>query len=267
MSDPVKPITSEYQSPPWQPTVDTSASDAGDEKSAAEQYDKVYGGSYTTTTTSSSSTSSTTYVELPSPTMSMSYTTAPDLIPVANTSSGSGSSTAQLADAFSIQLGDLMSAEQACLDACNASVQGYQTLSSVVNAAMNSSSIFGQIVGSYQNPGDGKASILAKNDGLTYDSLDSEGTSFAAAVNPQMQQLLETIGNTIEAMGQFTALLNNAGQMYTDTDAQSAFPSPQQVQADATRGPRLPSFDMDNGPNSGPRVPTFDLNPPQGPSS
>jgi hypothetical protein len=247
MSDSVKPITPEYESTPWQPTVDTSAKDAGDEKSAAATYDSDYGGTYTTTTTSpSSGSSSTNYVELPSPTMSMAYTTAPDLIPVTNTPAPStGGTPAPLAEPFSIQLGDLMTAEQAFLNATNATVQGYQALSSIANNAISSTTIFGQA--------DGEAG--------TGDKLDSEGKSFASAVIPQIQQMLYAIGNSIEAMGQFSALLNNAGQMYTDTDAQSSFPSPQQVQADETlkSGPRLPTFDMGTGPSDGPRLPTFDM--------
>jgi hypothetical protein len=224
MTDPIKP---EYQFTVWQPTVDTSDSDVGDEKSAAAKYDATYGGSYSTTTTASTSSQSSTpsspgYI----PTLSMAYTTAPDLIPLPNTGGqGAGGSTAPLSDPFSIRLGDLMSTEQTFLESTNAAVDGYQTLSTVVNGAISSNSIFGQIVGTQPNVGDNKASWLT-GDGVTYDKLDSEGTSFANAVNPQMEHLLQAVGNTVEALGYFTALLNNAGQMYTETDAQSAFPPP-----------------------------------------
>jgi hypothetical protein len=59
---------------------------------------------------------------------------------------------------------------------------------------------------------------------VTYDQLDSEGQDFAAAINPQMSQLLQACAGVIEMMGQYTALINNAGQMYAETDYNSAFP-------------------------------------------
>jgi hypothetical protein len=223
MSDSADPIKSQYQATPWQPNVDPSSKDSGDEKKAASTYDDTYGGSYTTNGDSSSTSSATGSYD--DPTLAMSYTTAPDLVPVTSSSSGSGSAPAA-APMFSVQLGVLRSSEQSCLDAVNASVQDYQSLKSTVSGAASSNSVFGQIVGkaSDVNP-DSKAGWL-EGTGPTMDQLDSEGKNFAAAVVPQMEQLLQACGNIITAMGQFTALLNNAGQMYTDTDAQSAFTVP-----------------------------------------
>jgi hypothetical protein len=217
------PIASQYDTNVWQPTVDSSSGDAKDQKTAVSEYDKTYGDApYTAPpSTGGSSSGSSTYYSL-----SMAYTAAPDLIPVAAAPPQSSGSAAPLADMFFVQLGSLKDAEQACLTATQSTVSQYQALSSVVGSAISSDSIFGQTVDTVtKNNGDNKASELEPAVQVTPDQLDSEGTQFAQSIIPAMQQLLAAAGNTIEAMGQFTALLNNAGQMYTDTDAQSAFPS------------------------------------------
>ena len=221
------PIESQYQATPWQPTVYSGSGDTSDQDSAAKTYDSDYGGQYSTASGSgpASTPDTTTYYD---PTLSMAYTKAPDLIPLPNTGaqSSGGAPPATDYNPFSIQLGYLMSSEQTCLDATSTTVQGYQTLSSVVSNAISSDSIFGQVVGTYSKPNPDKKVSWNEPTGVTYDKLDSEGTAFASAIIPQMKQLLEAVGNITEAMGQFTALLNTTGQMYTDTDAQSAFPPP-----------------------------------------
>jgi hypothetical protein len=222
------PIKSQYQATPWQPTVNTSASDSSDQQAAASDYDKVYGGTANQTTTDSpqSQNDTNTY---PHPTLTTSYTTAPDLIPLPNTSGqSSGGTPPAVADPFNIQLGVLMSSQQSCLDATTASLNGYNTLVPTVQAAINSNSIFGQIVGSESYHPDNKYNSTMGTVGniVTFDKLDAEGTNFAAAVIPQMEHLLQAIGGAVTAMGTFCALLDDAGQMYTATDAQSAFPPP-----------------------------------------
>ena len=197
----------------WQPTVDTSAKDAGDEKSAAQKYDSIYGGTYTTSTSSPSDSSSSPGSGGTAWPLSMAYTTAPDLIPVPE-SPGSGSgSTVPLADQFNVDLGAVRSTEQTFLTATSDILNAYQTLTSAVQNAIHSDSIFGQLDG----------------DSAVRDNLDPEGKSFAASVDPQMQQLLASVSDIVESMGQFNALLNNAAQMYTDTDASAAFPAPGNV--------------------------------------
>jgi hypothetical protein len=209
----------------WQPTVNSSDSDSGEETKAAQQYDTNYGGSYTTTAPSSSGSGSsgTAY------SLSMAYSTAPDLIPVPESqSSGSGSSV-PLADQFNVDLGAVRSTEQTFLTSTGNLVNAYESLSSTVQNAISSDSIFGQLdtTPPTTSPNSKAGSILG--DGVQWDNLDSEGMNFASSVNPQMQQLLAQVSNVIESMGQFNALLNNAAQMYTDTDASSAFPAPGNV--------------------------------------
>jgi hypothetical protein len=222
------PITSRYQTDPWQPTVNTSASDAGDEKSAAKKYDAIYGGSYQTGEPATPGSGSSNKQDNTVYPLSMAYTTAPEFIPVP--SSKSSSSGTQPADStpFYVELGTLRSTEQTFLDATSAAVDGYQQLSSVVENAISSNSVFGQIVGSEELISHGNMKVESILGGGTitvnYNQLDAESKKFAAAVIPQMKHLLAAVDGTVEAMGQFTTLLNNAGQMYTDTDAQSAFP-------------------------------------------
>lgn len=223
----VQPEASQYQTAPWQPTVDSSDSD---EQQAATQYDDIYGGSPDTTPAPGGSGSGSS----PSgpyqvPTLGMAYTKAPDLIP--NAGAGTGSSSTQnspVADGFSIDLRELMAAESSCLSAVSAAVDAYGTLAGVVNNAVGSASVFGQNVTT-------EVTGWTYVNGVTYappasnsnpDPLDSEGSDFAKSINPQMQQLLQAVGGAIEAMGVFTALLNDAGQMYAETDSQSAFPAP-----------------------------------------
>lgn len=217
------PITPNDQSSAqvWQPTVSPSGSDSSDETKAAKKYDSVYGGTYTTTAPPSSpSTGGTAW------SLSMAYATAPDLIPVPQ-SHGSGSgSTVPLADQFSVDLGAVRSTEQEFLTATSNIINAYQSLSTTVQGAIGSDSIFGQLdtTPPTVSPNSKVGEILG--DGVQWDSLDAEGKSFAASVNPQMRQLLASVSNVIESMGQFSALLNNAAQMYADTDASAAFPPP-----------------------------------------
>jgi hypothetical protein len=221
------PEASKYQAAPWQPTVDTSASDAKDEKAAAADYDKTYKGTPTYTTTEPKSGDN--WGTYAYPTLDMAYTKAPDLIPLPNTGAqSSGGTPPATASPFSIQLAYLMTSEQACLDATKTTIDGYNTLVPIVRSAINSNSIFGQIVGSEEYHPDTKYNETVGQVGnvVTFDNLDKEGTNFAAAINPQMEYLLQSVGNAIEAMGAFTAMLDDAGQMYTDADSQSKFPPP-----------------------------------------
>jgi hypothetical protein len=59
--------------------------------------------------------------------------------------------------------------------------------------------------------------------GADNDPLDGEGAAFAASINPQQRKLLQAVAGSLQTMGVFTALLNNAGQMYANADLNSAF--------------------------------------------
>jgi hypothetical protein len=210
----------------WQPTVTTSGKDAKDETKAAAKYDSTYGGSYTTTPPPPSSPPGTGGTIWP---LSMAYTAAPDLIPVPESPGSSSGSTVPLAEQFNVDLGAVRSTEQTFLTATSNILNAYQTLSTTVQSAVSSDSIFGQL--DTTPPATSSESKYGSvfGDGVQWDNLDDEGKDFATSVDPQMQQLLASVSDIIESMGQFNALLNNAAQMYTDTDASSAFPAPGNV--------------------------------------
>lgn len=220
-----QPIAPAYQSTPWQPTIDTSAAKAElqDEQQAAAQYTSIYGGSPLSSSHPASSPPGEGAVV---PSLSVAYTDSPHLVPIPGKipNNGAGLSGA-VAEAFSIELGTLRASEQTCLNATAGAVDGYETLKSTVTSAINSSTIFGQNAAMITANGRPSPAAVANGPASNLDPLDSEGQQFAASIDPQMEKLLYHVGAVIEAMGQFNAMLNNAGQMYTEADYNSAFPA------------------------------------------
>jgi hypothetical protein len=143
--------------------------------------------------------------------------------------SSGGSSTNQSNDLqggrFAIRLADLRAAETTCISATHTAIDGYGTLETkVINSIVNDFT-FGQNVGSWSGkPSPEAVQWGAQGSTFTPDPYDEEAQKFAAAIDPQMKALLKSCAGVIEAMGGFTALLNNAGQMYTYSDYSSAFP-------------------------------------------
>jgi hypothetical protein len=199
--------TSAYQETPWEPTVYLTGNKDSNQaqQNAAAQYTKIYGGS--ATVTSQSAPSSGPPYEAPIPSLAASYQQAPDFVPNApsGASGGGTGSTPSSSDPFLIDLAALGAAEQQCLNSTQNVIAGYESLRSTVSSAMGSSTIFGQEV---EN-----------------DQLNSDAKQFANSIEPAMTMALHYVGGVIELMGQFNALLNNAGQMYTSTDYNSAFAS------------------------------------------
>jgi len=220
----VNPVTPNGQSEPWEPTV-TKGKGSGDESTAANQYTGIYGGTYQTGTQPGSSGPAPTSVAVP--TLAMAYTTAPDFIPVPG--GGTAAQTASggvIGDLISVDLGALRATEQGILSATSEVVDAYQNLNVTVNDLTTYGDTFGQYVGTLQrNNPDNKAGSMEATT-VIYDNLDSEAQQFATDITAEMTQVLQAVGNTIEVIGQFTALLNAAGQMYTETDYLSAFTDP-----------------------------------------
>ena len=214
----VKPATSGYETAPFQPTVDPSSSDFSNEQTAAQQYNAIYGGTYKTGTNSSDS--GTVYNSYTLPSLDMAFTQAPDLVPTAQLlpPSSSSPSSPDLSFSTDVQLADLRSTEQTCLHETSALVDAYNSLKTTVTSAVNSTTLFGQNVGSagIYNP---RIVALGGGPTPTYSQYNSEGQNFAASMNSQMEQALQQAGNAIELLGQFVAMLNVAGQMYAETDA------------------------------------------------
>lgn len=213
---------SKHQAHPWQPTTDSSNDD---QKKAGEAYTAIYGtGPATPVGDNTKPPAATGNI----PGLTTAYTVAPDLVPTEDSSSGSGSAVPMRLGAFSIDLGALRTAEQSCLNATTQSVHAYENIRQVVTNAIGSPSLFGQRVGTVDTDftvggKSGDESLVGPTDKITWDKLDQNGKDFAATMNPQLHNLLVSAAGVIELMGGFTAMLNNAGQMYTQTDNSSAF--------------------------------------------
>ena len=219
----------------FQPNVNTSDSD---EVAARSTYQGIYG--TTGTVSSDNDTKSDDKQPVKYPTLKMAYTTAPHLetlTPPHSQDSGS-SSAPELNHPISINLAALLTAENSFLTATKTIVDDYQnTLVPTVKAAMASTTLFGQnVTTANTNASDPEAnyggdySLTSINHpALVYDQLDESGKAFAASINVQMPKVLQAIGNVTELLGQFTACINQAGQLYAGTDRNSAFPAPDEM--------------------------------------
>ncbi|MFF7475118.1 hypothetical protein [Streptomyces sp. NPDC008092] len=213
-SDDVSPHASQYQSDPWVPNVDPDASDHGDEEDAAETYADVYGVTATSNPPDDSDTDDTPADMVTMPKLSMAYTTSPDLMPTDPGGGDSGPPPLPDTNAFSIDLGALRSAEQTFLDAVSNMTSAYETLRTKVQAAIDDPNLFGQQ--------DGHLQVSGRMASWVPDELAESGAQFAEAINPQLTKVMQDGAGGIELMGSFTALLNNAGQTYAETDAKSS---------------------------------------------
>jgi hypothetical protein len=143
----IDPATPTDQATPWQPNVDPSSKDAGDEKKAAQQYDGIYGGQYSTGSGGSGSSSTPGYAYM-GPALSMAWTTPPDLIATKETADPSSpQQTTDVYQGFTISFQSLLAGEQGCLNATQSAVDCYQVLADAVNSAIGDPNIFGQNVG------------------------------------------------------------------------------------------------------------------------
>ena len=241
------PDVSQYQAAnapdsTFQPYIQSSDEDYSDEQKAVATYQGIYGTAGTPqkppatpatggkTGGGGSSDNTSLSGTPPYPTLSMSYTTAPDLTPLPNTNgstSGTGPSAPTPQMPVFIELGTLMSTEGSFLGATSEIINEYEnTLMPLVQGAMGSGTFFGQNVGISTGVAPGSRAAAKGEPTEKGDPLNQEGTKFAAAINPQMSYLMQQIGTLVEALGVFTSRINTAGQYYTDADAQSVFPPP-----------------------------------------
>lgn len=226
MSD-VDPRKSKYQDTPWEPTISDDSSK--DEKKAADDYTDVYGGTPSTDDggQQDDGTDSVSIAFPESPDLSMAYRTAPDLVGSQSTG-GKSNAPVALDSSIDIDLGGLCAAEQCCLNTTSQAIDDYDTLRGVVTSACHSDTIFGQQVGEYVpfNPLAAAGRGFDAGGHVEYSEFRQESVDFANQMVPQLWKLLQAAGNVIEAMGVYNAMLNNAGQMYTTADKNSAFKDP-----------------------------------------
>ncbi|MEV6536788.1 hypothetical protein AB0M86_45780 [Streptomyces sp. NPDC051639] len=126
--------------------------------------------------------------------------------------------------AFRVQLGALRTAEHMCLDACSTVIGEFDTLKQHVENT-NGDNFFGQLANHYgiAITTDAQSQLMPNNQTFDPSKYAEESKAFAESVIPQMKNLLNAIGNTSVAMGQFPALLNNSGPAYAAMDNASAF--------------------------------------------
>lgn len=154
------------------------------------------------------------------PTLAMAYTTAPDLMPADVVDSGPDLPPPPLPDygSFTVNLGELRAAEQTFLDSTATILSHYEALHIRVTAAISNPNLFGQNAGHWSG---GYGQHFGEAVGRTWypDENADGGAQTASETNLQMIRTLQSIAGLAETMGAFTALLNNAGQIYSNTDA------------------------------------------------
>jgi len=225
------PSTSKYQQSAdpqstYQPDISPSDNGYSDEQHALATYQGIYGTQGGPTWGQQNGPQGPTSV----PTLSMAYAAAPDLVPVPGTANsvGAGASGPTPSLPIHIDLGVLMATEQSFLGATKTLVDSYEsTLLPTLQNAINDPSIWGtNVTTKYYMSSDTPASPSTPPPVWPQDPLDQEGQQFRTQITPALQQLLNSVGSVLEAMGVFTSLINTAGQYYTQADFQSLFPPP-----------------------------------------
>jgi hypothetical protein len=234
----ITPVTPINNDSPWEPNIDPGDSN---QQKAQSEYQHIYGGSGNGPAPPSGGGSDDTNYQVP--VLQLDYDTAPSIIPTKQT--GGSTPPAQVApgDPLAINLGDLISAENTVLAATEVMIGAYDSMVSEALSAANSDSIWGQNVGTTmtvsgpsdqrtQNHGykdDGSGTTPAPYQVTTGNNYDDEGAQYGQAFDQAMKGVLSEVSQVIEMIGTFTALLNNAGQAYAQTDYSSWFTTPPSV--------------------------------------
>jgi hypothetical protein len=119
----------------------------------------------------------------------------------------------------------VQSGEQSMLDATNAIVSPYNELEQQVQDAISGGTIYGQqatVTEHVMAPG--SRPIATPPVTVQDTTLQQIAQEFAAQINPSMTRVLRLIADGTETVGMFIAMLNDAGQIYTFADKNSAVP-------------------------------------------
>ncbi|WP_327365078.1 hypothetical protein [Streptomyces sp. NBC_01217] len=84
----------------------------------------------------------------------------------------------------------------------------------------------GQYTGGQTPGGTGWSPSPQESDDNDQRTLAEIGEEFARHINPAMQKALAMQSNSLELLGNFIAMINNAGQSYARVDRASRFPEP-----------------------------------------
>jgi hypothetical protein len=222
MTDPEK---AKHDHDPFEPTIDPSN---GTEVSAGQDYTDVYGGTVSTSDGDSSALSPRSVQNPDDPDrLFTAYNAAPDLLPGPRPSAAGSGSPIAASQAWKVDLGAVRGLEGSLLSATSVMTDSYNDLRNKVVAASHSRTFFGQN-DTYQQdvtPDTDPDTYSGGSDVQTQkDDLDGEGQEFANSIIPGMTQLMNAVAGAIEYLGVFNASLNNAAQIYAQSDSNSAFP-------------------------------------------
>lgn len=142
---------------------------------------------------------------------------------------GSGDPSDVIPDcpAFHVDLGSLNSGMASILGELQAAIPEYQDLKSAVQS--NKDTVFGQNAIETRTgddpglaSGGGGSGMPAVHTGPS--PIQQPARDFAAGINPYQERALEMIANSIEAVGQFVAMVDRSGQAYASGDRKAVFP-------------------------------------------
>ena len=157
------------------------------------------------------------------PELEMLWTTPPAFMGMGDASS---SATAPpLAASFSVSLPSVKSTESAMLTPTSDLVTTYNSLESGVQSDISGGTIFGQQA-TYRVVPVGYHGSAGPAQQLADQPLQQAGQQFAEQINPAMTRALRAVADSVETIGIFIAMLNNAGQIYTTADKNSVLPAP-----------------------------------------
>ncbi|MFE0462670.1 hypothetical protein ACFW1A_25785 [Kitasatospora sp. NPDC058965] len=164
------------------------------------------------------------------PYLQVIWSQPPDITGNFADSTGSGSGGHRHHPALAVDLGSVWETENGILGRARTSVAGYMQLKELCRSAIDGGSIWGQhAMKRVEHP------PIGTRDGyqtVRPDTMEADGpvqqaaNEYARAMDPTMSEVLRQIADAIESVGQFTALLNRAGQLYAHADRGSFFPDP-----------------------------------------
>jgi hypothetical protein len=171
------------------------------------------------------------------PNLQVIWGPAPDItgdIGGSSGTTGTSGTTPNSHPAISVDLGSIRDAENGMLDQSRQAVADYTSLRATVKAAVDGHEVFGQKAtmtvthpassawyGVLNGPGPQIPDTIEPDQPIV-----DAANSFAQVMEPWMEDVLLQVGNAIESVGQFIALMDEAGQHYAYADQKSFFPDP-----------------------------------------
>ncbi|NSC22899.1 hypothetical protein FM076_17655 [Streptomyces albus subsp. chlorinus] len=207
------PINSQYDSHPLQPPPDDDSKNSDEQAEANPDKGKDFSGEIPALDTA--------WDKLPS---------FNDKPPLEEQSGGGGEKPTFSPDTnFTFKAGEVREAEQSMLNSTRTAVDGYEELRTKFLAEKDH--VFGQgLRHIYDTGGPGASGIGLNASGDTTqhhdEPADFNGDEFGATMVPMMEKALAQVGSVLAATGEYIAMINIAGQMYSQADRDSRFPPP-----------------------------------------